>query len=136
MFTLPTFAKKMLVPLFSTRVRTGFPSPAEDHLERMLDLNEFLIKKPSSTFIAKVEGDSMEQFNITEGTYLIVDRSLPRRQGSIVIVAVNGELTCKQLDIKGRRLLAGNEKFKPIEITEDMDTIIEGVVVWSIRNHL
>ena len=39
------------LPLFSARVQAGFPSPADDHLERSIDLNEELIQHPAATFL-------------------------------------------------------------------------------------
>lgn len=125
----------LALPLFSHTVRAGFPSPADDYLDRSLDLNEYLIQKPSSTFFAKAEGDSMIGKGIWNGDILIVDRSVKARHGKIVIAAVNGELTCKLLDTRKKQLLSANPLYPPIQITEDLDTIIEGVVIWSIRGH-
>jgi DNA polymerase V len=131
----PVISTKIRLPLYLARVPAGFPSPAEDHLDRHLDLNEYLIKKPSSTFFAKAEGDSMVDFGIHDGSILIVDRSAKARHGAIVVVCVNGELTCKQLDTHGKQLVSGNRKFRPIPIGDDIDAIVEGVVLWSIKSH-
>lgn len=122
------------LPLFSTQVAAGFPSPADDYIESGLDLNEYLIRSPSSTYLVRASGDSMTGCGIQDGALLVVDRSITPRQGHIVIAAVNGELTCKLLDIKGRQLLAGNGAYAPIPITEEADLSIEGVVVHAINS--
>ncbi|MCZ7649295.1 MAG: translesion error-prone DNA polymerase V autoproteolytic subunit [Planctomycetota bacterium] len=85
------------------RVPAGFPSPADDHLEAPLDLNEHLIKHPAATFIVRASGDSMRDAGIHDGDLLIVDRSLSPRNGSIVVACVDGELTVKRLQKCGGR---------------------------------
>ncbi len=63
-------------PLYSSKVRAGFPSPADDYIERYLDLNEFLVRHPAGTFFVRASGDSMTDAGIHNGDLLIVDRSL------------------------------------------------------------
>lgn len=124
------------LPLFSAPVAAGFPSPADDYVEKHLDLNEYLVKKPAATYFARASGHSMKRLGIFDQDLLIVDRSLPPQQGQIVVVAVDGELVCKVLDLQGSRLLSAHPDYPPIPITEDMDTLIEGVVTHSVRHHL
>ena len=85
------------LPLFSTRVPAGFPSPADDYIESRLDLNEFLIRHPSATFYMRVTGDSMTGAGIYPGDILIVDRAITPRHGNIIIAVLNGEMTVKRL---------------------------------------
>lgn len=122
-------------PLFSTRVQAGFPSPADDYLEGSLDLNEHLISHPAATFYCRVCGDSMTGVGIFDGDLLIVDRALTPRNGDVVLAALDGELTCKLLDIKGQRLLAANQKYAAIPIPAGSSFEVEGVVISSIRRH-
>lgn len=124
------------VPLYSSRVQAGFPSPADDYIEAKLDLNEHLIKHPAATFLVRATGDSMIGAGIYEGSILVVDRSLEAKDGSIVIAAINGDLTVKRLKKKGKEcsLVPENPKFKPIKITEDMDGMIWGVVTTTIHD--
>ena len=89
--------RKIIRPLFMCGVSAGFPSPADDYIERLLDLNELLIKNPPATFFVKVAGDSMTGAGINDGDILIVDRSIEATNRKIVIAAVNGELTVKRL---------------------------------------
>lgn len=123
------------LPLFSHSVRAGFPSPADDYLEQALDLNEHVIQHPAATYYVRAQGESMMRVGIHNGDLLVVDRALEAVHGDIVIAALNGELTCKILDLKRRRLLSGNDLFPPIELGEDAELVIEGVITHSIRYH-
>jgi len=125
----------VLTPLFSARVPAGFPSPADDHLDQALDLNEHLIAHPAATFFCRVGGDSMQGIGIFDGDLLIVDRAIEPAHGDVVLAALDGELTCKVLDMHQKRLLSSNKKYAPIAIGEDNVLIIEGVVTYSINQH-
>jgi DNA polymerase V len=125
-----TFLK---LPFFSASVAAGFPSPADDYIEAGLDLNEYLVKHPSSTFLARASGDSMTRAGILDGALLVVDKSLTPKNGSVVIAAINGELTCKILDIEHRLLRAANPSYPSIALGDDTDLLIEGVVVHAIN---
>lgn len=118
------------IPLYATRVAAGFPSPADDYVERHLDLNEYLVKRPAATFFVRVEGDSMINAGIHENDILVVDRSVKPTDGKIIIAVVNGELTVKRLSDKPGHLclLPENPRYKPIEITEAVEFSIWGVV--------
>ena len=124
------------LPLYASHVRAGFPSPADDFIDKSLDLNEFLIKKPAATFFAWAEGDSLRDIGITQGDLLIIDRSLERRHGAVVVAAIDGELTCKILDIRRMQLLSANDNYPPINVSGKQDLLIEGVVTYSIKKHL
>lgn len=127
-------AEPMLLPLYSSRVPAGFPSPADDHMDTKLDLNKFLIHRPASTFLAWAQGDSMEGEKIFDGDLVIVDRSIEARSGHIVVAVIDGQQTIKKLLIRNGKamLVPANPKYQPIEITEDMDTVIWGVVKHNI----
>ena len=134
-FKADTASKKPL-PLYLSRIKAGFPSPADDYLDKKLDLNEFLIKHPSSTFFVKVKGDSMLGAGINSGDILIVDRSLEPKDKRIVVAVVNGDFTVKRISKKGSKLflLAENDKYQPIEIKDGMDFEIWGVVLHVIHS--
>jgi DNA polymerase V len=113
----------------------GFESPAAEHKQLELSLDELLVEHPSSTFLALAQGDSMQGVGIFSGDVLIVDRALTAKDHDIIIANLNGELVCKTLDIKGRRLLSANESMKPVRIDEQDSFAIEGVLASSIRLH-
>lgn len=121
------------LPLFGCRVTAGFPSPADDYLEGALDLNEHLIPHPSATFFARAEGDSMRGRGIFPGDLLVVDRAIKPAHGMVVVASVNGELTCKVLDVQRRCLVAANRHYPPIYISDDCAFTVEGVVIASVR---
>ncbi|GAB4359445.1 MAG: translesion error-prone DNA polymerase V autoproteolytic subunit [Methylohalobius crimeensis] len=123
-------------PLFGSKVPAGFPSPADDHQEDSLDLNQHLVKHPAATFFVRVEGDSMTGVGIHHGDLLVVDRALEPKSGSIVVAAVNGELTVKRLKVERERLrlMPENPDFKPLEIGEGMEFLIWGVVAHAVRS--
>jgi len=128
-------ASRLALPVFASGVSAGFPSPADDYVEDCIDLNRHLIKHPAATFFARANGDSLIEIGIKDGDLLIIDRSLSPLQGDVVIVALDGELTCKVLDLHGQRLMAANQRYAPIAIVDDMQLLIEGVVIHSIRYH-
>lgn len=126
---------KILRPLFLSGVSAGFPSPAEDYVDRKLDLNELLIKNPAATFFVRVAGDSMTGAGIHDNDILIVDRALEAGSGKIVIAVYNGELTVKRLlqDKNGICLVAENPNYPPLVIAEESDCEIWGVVTSVIH---
>lgn len=125
------------LPLFSAAVPAGFPSPADDYLENNLDLNKYLIQHPSSTFYIKVTGQSMIDANIHCGDILIIDRAIKIQNNDVALVIFNGNFTVKRLRIVGEKILliAENPKYKPIEISKEMDFEVWGKVIWSIHKH-
>ena len=123
------------IPLFLPKIAAGFPSPAEDYIDKPLDLNEYLIKHPSATFFVRVEGDSMINAGIHHGDILIVDRALEPAHKKIIVAVINGELTVKRMHkIKDTLyLIPENDTFKTITVTEEMDFQVWGVVAHVIH---
>lgn len=123
------------VPMASASVQAGFPSPADDHLESSLDLNEHLVSNPAATFFVRVQGNSMKDAGIVDGDTLIVDRSVTPKDRQIVIAMLDGEFTVKRLRERGKRvfLQAENSEFAPIEISENQELTIWGVVTFVIH---
>jgi DNA polymerase V len=121
---------RLLVPLFSGKVAAGFPSPADDYIEKTLDLNELLVQKPAATFFVRAQGDSMLGAGIHSNDILVVDRSLEPISGKIVICALNDELTVKRLqNYNGMIVLAAeNPDYADILVTAETDLVIWGVV--------
>jgi DNA polymerase V len=120
----------MRLPLYSSKVAAGFPSPADDYIEKALDLNELLIQKPAATFFVRAQGQSMLGAGIHPNDILVVDRSIEPVPGKIVICALNGELTVKRLERHNEQwqLKAENPTYPDIVIHEELDMVIWGVV--------
>ena len=124
------------IPLFLGKTAAGFPSPADDYVEKTLDLNDLLIQKPAATFFVRAEGESMLGAGIHPNDLLIVDRSIKPVLGKVVICALNGELTVKRIkQIEPNRLILGAENplYPDIEVKLDMDLVIWGVVTQVIH---
>ncbi|SQC42233.1 Error-prone repair protein UmuD [Klebsiella pneumoniae] len=83
-------------------MQCGFPSPAQDYVEKRIDLNELLVQHPSATYFVKAAGDSMIDAGIDEGDLLVVDSARKAEHGDIVIAAVGGEFTVKKLQLLPR----------------------------------
>ena len=125
-----TDAARLPLPLFTGKVAAGFPSPADDYVEKNLDLNELLVQKPAATFFVRAQGESMLGAGIHPDDILVVDRSIEPIAGKIVICALNGELTVKRLAWENRqwKLQAENPGYADIVLHEDLDMVIWGVV--------
>ena len=129
---------KLELPLIESKIPAGFPSPADDYLEMSLDLNEKLIRNPSSTFFAQITGSSMENAGIQDGDIIIVDKSLQPKNDSILVCSIDGEFTLKRfkkVDHETGYLMPDNPKFKPIRVSKDNNFMIWGVVTYSIHKH-
>jgi DNA polymerase V len=125
------------LPLYSSKVAAGFPSPAEDYLAETINLNEHLIKHPAATFLVRATGDSMVNAGINENDILIVDRSITAQHGKIVIAAIDGQLTVKRLQKKSDGtpiLMPENSNYSPIEVKEGSEVFIWGVVTYVIHS--
>ena len=123
------------LPVFASGVRAGFPSPADDHAEPGLDLNE-LVENPAATFCAWAEGDSMIDLGILDGDLMIIDRSLTARHDDVVVADLNGAFTVKRLIHKTGQsfLMPANPDYPPIPINPDDEVRIWGVVVRVIHD--
>ncbi|MDE7380924.1 MAG: translesion error-prone DNA polymerase V autoproteolytic subunit [Muribaculaceae bacterium] len=133
------FSSSLSLPYAEGGVRAGFPSPAQDYMDRTLDFNRELISHPAATFYARVVGLSMIEAGIDEGDIIVIDRSLTPRQNDIVVAFINGEFSMKYLDLTEKEsgkvwLRPGNPDFSPIEITPDDEFTVWGVVAKVIKN--
>ena len=124
------------LPLFTSKVAAGFPSPADDHIEKRLNPNDFLIDQQDATFFVTITGLSMRDVGLLPNDKAVVDRSKMPAIGDIVLAVVDGEYTIKMLGKTKQdkpRLLAANPDFAPIEIKEGQQFEIWGVVTGSFR---
>lgn len=125
----------MLVPYALEKISAGFPSPAQDYVDKALDMNEHLIKNATSTFIVKVASLSMLNAGIDIDDELIVDRSLDAKHGDIVVALIDNDFTVKRLmiDESGQWLKAENPEYKNIYLADGQELIIWGVVTHIIK---
>ncbi len=128
-FPLPTR------PLYLVRVPAGFPSPAEDSIERNLNLHDYVVRRPSSTFFVRVTGDSMAP-GIADGDILVVDKSLTPLQHTVILAVVDGEFTVKRFTREAGRIVlqADNPRYAPIVISDPSRFLCWGVVTYVVHN--
>lgn len=117
----------------SRKIETGFPSPAGDHLEKALSLEQIIVQRPTSTFYVRVEGDAMKAAGIHNGDILVVDRSLTPTSGSILIFTMDEEVLIRRFIQQGERrfLVTDDPSRLPIPIEPHTEWM-----VWGIATHL
>lgn len=135
---LPKELSRLDISLYQSKVPAGFPSPADDHVEKRLDPNEYLIDQEESTFFVTIQGESMIEAGLMPGDKAVVDKSKTAEIGDIVLAMIDGEFTiktlAKQKDGKPKLLPANSSgKYTPILITGEMQFEIFGVVTGSFR---
>lgn len=123
------------IPLVSSSVSAGFPSPADDFVEKNIDLNKYLIKHPAATFFVRVAGESMRDAGIMDGDMLIVDRAIEPYPSCIAVAVLDGEFTVKRINKKGNSVYLSpeNDSFRDIPITNNNDFHVWGVVTHVIH---
>ena len=119
-------------------VQAGFPSPAEDHQVDRIELMSQLVKHPQATFYVRIQGDSMRDAGILDGSVVLVDKAIKARHDHIVIAVVDGDFTCKRLHQRGgsMRLKAENPAFSDIVPKEAQTVEVWGIVVATIHQHI
>ena len=116
-------------------ISAGFPSPADDFKEVRISLDKELVKNQESTFYARVSGDSMLEAGIDDGDLLVIDKSLSPENGKIAVCFIDGDFTVKRIvKEKGKLYLkAENKKYKSIELSEESELIVWGIVEYVIK---
>lgn len=123
------------LPMCGWKVPAGFPSPAADHAQKRIDINDHLIRNKEATFLFRVRGDSMTGIGIYEGDTLVVDRSIEPKHNHIVLAVLNTEFTVKRLYRRGGvvKLLAENPIYPPRTIKPEEELSIWGVVTFNLH---
>jgi len=131
----PEINEPLFISVSDSPVHAGFPSPAENILENKLDLNKLLIKNPSSTFFAKVSGESMIDDGVEDGDILVIDKSVTPYDGAIAVCYLDGEFTLKRVRFMDGFILLvpSNSKFKSIKVDKDNEFLVWGVVRYIIK---
>ena len=121
--------------LIEQSISAGFPSPADDFKEIRISLDKELVRNKDATFYARVSGESMIGAGLDDGDLLVIDRSLSPENGKIAVCLVDGEFTVKRIKKEKNKLylMPENKKYKPIELREENELIIWGVVEYVIK---
>lgn len=114
---------------------TGFSTPADEFMERGIDLNEQLIKNKPATFFFRMNGDSMNGAGIFSGDVLIVDRSVTNVNGKVVIALLNGEMLVRRLEktLNKIRLIPETAKLATIDVDPFAEFAVWGVVTFVVH---
>lgn len=125
----------MSIAVAIEKVSAGFPSPAQDYIDKKIDMNEHLISNECATFIVKVGSLSMKNAGIDIDDELIVDRSLDAKHDDIVVALVDNDFTVKRLKIEqhGTWLKAENPDYDDIHLKDGQQLIIWGVVTFILK---
>lgn len=134
-FYMPDYESDLTIPFIKEGVSAGFPSPAADFMETNIDLNKELSENPLATFYIKVKGNSMIDAGINDKDVLVVDRSLEPRNNKIAVCCIDGEFTVKRIKVEenGVYLMPENSDFNPIQVSEENNLIIWGIVTYVIK---
>ncbi len=124
----PMFTPQVRIPLFAESCAAGFPSPAQDYVEKELDLNELCIRRRASTFFVRASGSSMEELGLFDGDVMVVDRAEEAVHGDIVIAEVGGEFTVKRLQLHPRVALLPMNAAYSVIYPDELQLL--GVVTW------
>tara|TARA_B100000073_G_scaffold346072_1_gene356597 strand:- start:2869 stop:3300 length:432 start_codon:yes stop_codon:yes gene_type:complete len=134
-FLIPKKENNLGQWLIDQGISAGFPSPADDFKEIRISLDKELVKNEEATFYARVSGDSMQGAGLENGDLLIIDRSIEPSNNKIAVCFVDGEFTVKRIKIESKKvhLMPENKKYSPIEINEENELIIWGIVTYVIK---
>ncbi|HRD67512.1 MAG TPA: S24 family peptidase [Candidatus Competibacter sp.] len=123
-------------PLPATPVLAIFASPDDDGVECPPSLNEYLIRNPESTFLARASGNSLRDAGICDGDLLVIDRAIPPTSGSIVVAIIEGEFVLQRLDRddRGRLVMQSTHPDLPDQMLGNgREPAIWGVVRWTVH---
>lgn len=134
-FYSPDTNNEANVWLAGTDISAGFPSPADDFKEVRISLDKAVVKNKAATFYARVAGQSMVGAGLDDGDLLVIDRSLEPENGKIAVCFVDGEFTVKRLKVAENCvwLIPENEQYKPLQVTQDDELIIWGIVTHVLK---
>ncbi len=127
--------KRIYLPIASSMIQAGFPSPATEYENECLDINDMIVSNPAATFYVRVRGNSMIDANISDGDILVVDRSVEAAHGKIIIAVVDGEFTVKTLFCKDGivKLIPANPEFPELILSNHQELNVWGVVSYIIH---
>lgn len=120
---------------FVPDLAAGFPSFVGEHSGLKLDLNDSLVDPSSTTYYAKVHGDSMIQVGIADGDLLIVDRSLKLQENAIAVCFVDGEYMLMRVRMEKDCcwLIPENDDLEPVRVDHENEFVVWGIVTYAIK---
>jgi DNA polymerase V len=134
-FFIPNTESNLEMPYISSGIKAGFPSPAADFDGSRISIDQIVVKNATATFYAKANGNSMIGAGIDDGDILVIDKSIEPQDGKIAVCFIDGEFTVKRIKVleNSLLLLPENKLFEPIEVTQENDFIIWGIVTYVVK---
>jgi DNA polymerase V len=134
-FFVPDAESNLEMPYISSGIKAGFPSPAADFDGSRISIDQIVVKNSVATFYAKANGNSMTGAGIDDGDILVIDKSIEPQDGKIAVCFIDGEFTVKRIKVQENSLLLlpENKLFEPIEVTQENDFIIWGIVTYVVK---
>ncbi|MBO0950884.1 LexA family protein [Fibrella forsythiae] len=134
-FTKSVATTRLRIPFYGSLIQAGFPSPAENYVERVCDLNDLCVSNQEATYFVRVIGDSMIGDRIEPGDVLVVDSSREAIDGRIAVVWFNGEYTVKRIRQAHPLVILepSNPNYDPIYVQPDDDFRVFGIVTFVIH---
>lgn len=134
-FFIPNREGNLEMPYISSGIKAGFPSPAADFDGSRISIDQIVVKNAMATFYAKANGNSMTGAGIDDGDILVIDKSIEPQDGKIAVCFIDGEFTVKRIKVQENSLLLlpENSLFEPIEVTQENDFIIWGIVTYVVK---
>lgn len=132
---IPNTEGSLEMPYISSGIKAGFPSPAADFDGSRISIDQIVVKNAVATFYAKANGHSMTGAGIDDGDILVIDKSIEPQDGKIAVCFIDGEFTVKRIKVQENSLLLlpENKLFEPIEVTQENDFIIWGIVTYVVK---
>lgn len=119
-----------------TPVTAGMPMEARDVDRTGMMVDEYLVRRPSTTTLVRVKGDSMVDAGIHDGDIAVVEKNPVARPGDLVIAIVDGEFTLKRLGMEnGHYTLHPENKAYPV-IRPRGALEIFGIMVGLMRRYV
>ncbi|MCW2292431.1 DNA polymerase V [Pseudomonas sp. BIGb0408] len=131
----PLGSSDIELPFFSFRVPAGFPSPAQDHIEKKISLDELLNVFAPQSYYVRVVGDSMIGVGLFDDDVVIVDRSLEAVSGDVIIGAIDNDPLVKTYIREGNQVILRSENpaYAPRYVLEGEQFEVWGVVKGGLR---
>ena len=125
------------LPLCTFKVPAGFPSPAADHIENEISMDQLLNIRAPQVYLVTIDGDSMQGAGIYPGDLAVVDRGVEPLNGQVVVALLNNDPICKRLCIRGKSVIlqAENPRYPDLQVMEGDDLSIWGVITYTVRSH-
>lgn len=134
-FFIPDGESNLEMPYIPSGIKAGFPSPAADFDGTRISIDQIVVKNTTATFYAKANGNSMIGAGIDDGDILVIDKSIEPQDGKIAVCFIDGEFTVKRIKVQENSLLLlpENKLYEPIEVTQENDFIIWGIVTYVVK---